>query len=371
MAQVIQILLLLIFPYWSLKLGASPAIKRWLSPIILCYAFGILLRNLHILPLSDEISKSAVEITIVFAVPMLLYSTNIFKWLPFTKTALLSFSFCALAAIIGTILSFYVFEPHMEDAVDIAAMFTGLYIGGTANVQAIGLALQTNTDNIFLISTADIFVGGIYLLFLTSIARTFFGFFLPNYKAKNDWVENHEMTLDGTFNWKDSLAAIAFTVVIIGVTLGLTSLIYGNTENTGFVMLLLTSLGILASFLPFVKNWQSTYLTADYLLLIFSVALGMMADFSTILENGLLFIAFDALILVIAVFLHSLLAYFFKIDRDTFIITSVAAFYGTPFVAQIGAMIGNRQVIFAGILMSLLGYMVGNYLGLGVAWFLK
>ena len=371
MPLALQIALLLGFPYLSLKVGQHPRFKEWLSPIILCYALGIILRNFTAIPLDDQISKYFVDGSILLAIPLLLYSTNIFKWLPFTQKALLSFGLCALAAILGTVITYFLMRANMEDTRVIAGMFTGLYIGGTANVQAIGLALASDPQNVILISTADIVVGGIYLLFLTSVARSFFGLFLPRYQDSPNELNEAELSFDNQFNWLESITAIGLTLIVIGTTVGLTYLIFGSLEkNTSFIMLMLTTLGIGASFLPEVKTWTSTFFTAEYLLLIFSVALGMMADFSTILDSGMQFIIFDALILVFALFFHSLFAYFFKIDRDTFLITSVAAFYGTPFVAQVGSMIGNRKVIFSGILMSLLGYMIGNYLGIGLAFVL-
>lgn len=370
LTHILQIVLLIGFPYVSMRISEVSIFKQWLSPIILCYALGIVLRNWTNWPLDDQLSKQFVEGSIIFAVPMLLYSTNIFKWLHLTKKALFSFSLCALSSILGTIIAYYYFKDGLTEAQEISGMFTGLYIGGTANVQAIGLALNANPENVVLISTADIVVGGIYLIFLTTIARSFFGLYLPDYQP-DDQIPEDSLEVEQGFYWKESIAAFGLTIVLIGMVLGLTYLVNRQMNNTGLIMLLLTSAGIAASFLPFVKKWQSTYVTAEYLLLIFSVGLGMMADFSTIMDQGLLFIGFDALILLLAVFFHSLFAYFYKIDKDTFLITSVAGFYGTPFVAQVGTLIGNRKVIFDGILMSLLGYMVGNYLGIGVTWLLK
>ncbi len=367
-----QILLLLFFPYISLKLGRLSNFKNWISPIILCYAFGILLRNLNLIPLDDKLSTSFSEITIIFAIPLLLYSTNVFKWIRHTRPALLSFGLSAVASIIGCFISYYVFRPYMANANEVSAMMAGLYIGGTPNVQAIGLAIKTDQNNIILVNTADIFVGGLYLLFLTSVARTFFGLFLPHYKETKTFnLATQNVQQRSTFNPIHSIKAMGLTIIVIGLAIGSCYIVYGDLSQTSFIMVALTTFGIAASFLPFVKKWESTFATAEYLLLIFSVALGMLADFSAILENGMLFIAYDALILLIAVGLHSLFAYYFKIDRDTFLITSIAALYGTPFVAQIGTIIGNQKVIFSGVLMSLLGYMVGNYLGLGVAWVLQ
>ena len=52
-------------------------------------------------------------------------------------------------------------------------------------------------------------------------------------------------------------------------------------------------------------------------------------------------------------------------------ITSTAAIYGPVFVGQIASAIGNKKLIFTGIALGLLGFAVGNYLGIGLAYILK
>jgi len=69
--------------------------------------------------------------------------------------------------------------------------------------------------------------------------------------------------------------------------------------------------------------------------------------------------------------LHLLLARLFRIDRDTVMITSTAALYGPVFVAQVATVIGNKKLVLAGIALGLLGYAIGNYLGLSLAYVLK
>jgi uncharacterized membrane protein len=68
--------------------------------------------------------------------------------------------------------------------------------------------------------------------------------------------------------------------------------------------------------------------------------------------------------------LHLLLSKLFKIDRDTFLISSTAAIYGPPFVTQIATVIKNKYLLMPGILAGLLGYAIGNYIGLAVYYLL-
>ena len=55
------------------------------------------------------------------------------------------------------------------------------------------------------------------------------------------------------------------------------------------------------------------------------------------------------------------------IDADTVLITSTAAICSPPFVPLTAAAIGNRDLIAPGITTGILGYALGNYLGVFVA----
>jgi uncharacterized membrane protein len=68
--------------------------------------------------------------------------------------------------------------------------------------------------------------------------------------------------------------------------------------------------------------------------------------------------------------LHLILSKLFGIDRDTFLISSTAAIYGPPFVTQIATVIKNKYLMMPGILAGLLGYALGNYIGLAVYYLL-
>ncbi len=65
-----------------------------------------------------------------------------------------------------------------------------------------------------------------------------------------------------------------------------------------------------------------------------------------------------------AISIHLLLGIIFKIPVDIWIITSVASIYGPAFVPPVSQAIRNRSVLLPGILCGLLGYAIGNYLGL-------
>lgn len=369
--QTVQFLLILAFPYFSTKLTKASGLGKWLSPVVLCYGFGILFGNIPFLNLDAAFSTQMTELSIVMAIPLLLFSTNLFKWLPYAGSSLLSFALCVISGLAATTLIAYLFRNQMENGWMVSGMLVGIYTGGTPNMQAIGLALQADQEVIILLNAADIFCGGLFLIFLTSVAHSVFGRFLPDFNWSGDEHPLKILDLQQQIVWKDSLKAIGLTLVIIGLSVGFTMLIFGDLSKTSFLILLLTSLSILATFIPQVQKWQGTFETGEYFLLMFCVALGMLADFAQIMAHGGDILLYTALALSITVVLHSILAYLFRIDRDTFMITSTAALYGPAFIGQIASVIGNKTLVLSGMVLGLLGYAIGNYLGISLAYVLE
>ncbi len=369
--NVLQAILILTFPFLSQVIARKKWAQPWLSAIVLCYGFGIVLRNAKVMPLNDDLSTTISEIGIVMAIPLLLYSTNVFQWFSKARTAFLSFGLFILSGAVAVLICTTIYAGTIENVWQIGGMTMGLYTGGTPNMQAIGMAIGSGQERIILLNTADIIVGAIYLLFLTSVAQSFFGLFLPKFKMQDPVAEQANLIGGQVFHWKDSLKAIGLTLLVIGCTMGLVWFIRGDLSDTALVMLTLTACSIAASFSPAVQRWESTFETAEYFLLVFSVALGMLADFSVLVNHGSAIIVFAGLSLLIAVVLHSFMSYLLGIDRDTTMIVATAALYGPPFVGQVASVIGNKNVVFSGIIMGLLGYMAGNLLGISMAYLLE
>ena len=77
--------------------------------------------------------------------------------------------------------------------------------------------------------------------------------------------------------------------------------------------------------------------------------------------NYIVFVIFCSLILSV------ILSKIFKVDSDTMVITSVALINSPLFVPLIAESMRNKKVIITGITVGVIGYAVGNYLGIIIA----
>jgi uncharacterized membrane protein len=165
-------------------------------------------------------------------------------------------------------------------------------------------------------------------------------------------------------------AAIAGTAFCISTVIGK---FFPNTKifSVAIIILSITTLSILSSTVPKLNRIKKTFQAGMYFILIFCVVVGSMADISLFAHTSVYLLFYVFLVIFGSLFLHFLFAWIFKIDTDTVIITSVAMIFSPPFVPAIANALHNREIILSGLTVGLIGYSIGNYIGIALAYFLK
>ncbi len=362
----VQLALMLGFPAVAIAWSHRTGWGKWLSPVVLCYAAGIAVANLGLLDVHPPLAHRTSELSVLLAIPLLLYSTDLKAVSQLARSVLVSFGLCVLSGVavsVGVALAFGHTWPH---AWQVSGMLVGVYTGGTPNMNAIGIALRAPEEVFVYLNAADVLTGGVYLLFLTSVGPRVFGLLLPPFPEERRAPAQPEPPARMLQHWRGMGKGVLLAVAIVGASAGLTWLMVGSLQQPAWVILFLSSFSVAASFVPAVRRWEGTYAAGDYLLLVFCVSVGMLARFGDVWAHGALVAGYTALVMVGTVLLHWVLAALARIDRDTFVITSTAALYGPPFIGQVAQVLDNRTLVVAGIAMGLAGYAIGNFLGIAV-----
>jgi uncharacterized membrane protein len=375
-SKLLQLGLILLFPALTIYLEKHYKAFELLSPILLCYLVGIIFGNIPFITLDKELLTLVTEVSISLIIPLLLFSSNFIKWLKQAKKTILSFFLGVTGVIISSILAYSLFRNQIEESRQASAMMIGVYTGGTFNMSAIGIALGVKKELFILLNSADIFFSGIYFIFLITVAQRFLLMFLPEYKSVEGVIVDdnvNELVFRRlSLAKKIKLILISFLLAVFIVVIAVCiSWIIKKDIVAPIVILVITTLGIAFSFNSKVQKLKGAYESAEYLLLVFAVAMGGMADFSELIKASSEIFYFCGVVVICSVVLHYLLVAIFRIDTDTVIITSTAAIFGPAFIGPVAKGINNREVIVSGITMGLVGNAVGNYLGLAVAWILK
>jgi hypothetical protein len=90
--NIIAILALFGLPWLITKYASRVKLIDWLSPVVCCYAAGIILGNALDSFWPTKVSTEVSEISIMLALPMLLFSTNLLGWFRLAKTTIISFA---------------------------------------------------------------------------------------------------------------------------------------------------------------------------------------------------------------------------------------------------------------------------------------
>jgi uncharacterized membrane protein len=364
----LQIALSLTVPLAVLWLEKRSKIVRAISPVVICYVVGMLFGNQPWLEFSDPTALTTCSVTVALAIPLLLFSVNIVGWLRLAKSTVLSFFFCIIAVAVSATIAHLLFRSQLDESAAIAGMLAGVYTGGTPNMAAIGTALQVREETFILLNAADMVVSFAYLLFVLTIARRILGLVLPHTPLSADTAEQGSpQTVAGLPPLKPALAALGLTALIVAAGAGLANSFSAGTRDA-VAILLITTGAVVASTFDRVRRLPGTQDMGQFLLLVFCVAMGFTTDFGKLFSSPSSIIAFTAVTISGAVVIHFALAIVFRIDRDTAIITSTAAIFGPHMVGPVAVPMKNREILFSGLASGLVGYAVGNYLGIGLAW---
>ncbi len=366
----IQVIFLCITPVLLYWLGTRWAWLDRIGVVTACYILGILLANMPVLSLIDtQVSKQVVEIVVPLFLPLLLFNSQLKVWKTLGKGIFLSFFLCVLSVSFSALLATFLFKGLIKNAWLLGSMMVGVYTGGTPNLSAIGLSLNAPAELIIVMSAADLLYGGLWIIFLFGFAKPFFSYVLPS-KALSTEQGETIISLEDRFIYPGSLIALLLSIFILGLSVGISWLIYQRLDEI-LIILTISSLGILGSFLKPIQRLKGSYGMGNYLLLVFCLSVGSMADFNKIWDTGFWIILFVGFMMFSSISLHLLFSYIFRIDVDTFLITSTAGLYGPAFIAPVAKAIGNPLIIPIGIASALLGYGIANYIGISLSYLLR
>lgn len=371
MQILITFLFILCIPI-LLKFFEKTKVVATISPIALAYASGIFFsfasNSFH-----KETIKQLTELSIALSISLFVLSSSIAKFGILLKPLLKSFFLGIISLLIAILFTFLLFTITIDNKIAILSMLVGLYVGGTPNLNAIGMALEVPNETIILVNTADIALGGIYFLLLITIIKPLLSYILPQYTFKNVTPNNeityHNKIIPLTLKIKMIVTFLISGLVILAISFGLVQLWFG-TLNIPIFLIVLTTLSIIGAHFSYIKKLALKFETADFLLLLFSFCIGLQINIDQLFNNGLEIYLLVGTVFFSTILIHILLAYVTKIDVDTLMISSTAALFGPAFIAPIAKAINNSELIVYGIAVGLLGYILGNYLGLGVSWIL-
>ncbi len=354
-------------------------LKR-IGAIIIAYGVGLLAGVSGLLPEnSAEIQNIIVTITIPLSLPLMLFSSNLKAWTKLAGSTVVSLIIAMISVVISVIVGYIIFRTDdIADLWKVGGLLVGVYTGGTPNLAALKIMLNVNNNTYIFTHAYDMIIGAGYFFFLITVGQKIFGYVLPKFKPtlansdKKVFNDMSEMPLWGLLEKKNHIPMLKALGISIGIfaVAGATTLFTPQNSQMIVAILIITTLGILLSTVPSVNKLKNSFELGMYLILIFSIDVASMVDLSNLASASPTIFYYVFLVIFGSLFLQVILSAIFKIDTDTVIITSTALICSPPFVPAVAGALKNKEIIVPGITVGIIGYAVGNYLGVIIAEFL-
>lgn len=368
------------------------AFKRWtvvqkIGTVVLAYAVGIIASLCGVFHFADptigatfsKLQSTIMNVAVPLAIPLMLFNCDFKLWtksLPKTTWALVT----GLAAVlIASISGYFIFRNSVPEIAKVTGMMAGIYTGGTMNFNALGAALNVDRSVMAIVLAFQMVITTPYIFFLLGGGYKIFRKLLPykdiTHKGRmdEDEVETNDVeNYRGMFekrNFIGMMKGLGLSIIFLAIGAGLALLITG-TLNELVVILTITTLSIIASFFKPVRELPKTFELGMFFILIFSVIVASMFDINSVNGGSLYIGGFVLWIIGISVGLHLLLCRIAKVSGDLFCVCQVGLLCSPPFVPPIAGAMKNKKVLISGIVVGLVGYAIGTYLGALLAWIL-
>ena len=354
-----------------------------IGPVLILYMIGLIIGNIGImpgqLPMIQDIMSNA---TVPLAIPLMLFGCTFRK--EGTRSQILAMITGLVSVILAVIIGYLIFGIHINEGEKVGGMLTGVYTGGTINLAALKTMLNVKDETYILINSYDILISFLYLTFLLTIGIRLFRKILPHdsttlsskdmKEIQKEISKGEENPYNGIFSRngiRQTGTLLGITILICAVSGGIALALPEKVFMTVFI-LMLTTLGIGASFIKKVHDMKYSYDIGMYFIYIFCIAVASMADLGELnFAGGMNLLGY----LLIAVFgsllLQTIFAWIFRIDADMMVISSVTFINSPPFVPMMAAAMKNKNVLVPGLSIRIIGYAAGNYLGFLISEFLK
>ncbi len=354
--------------------------------IVMAYALGILMSLSGLThPAAPEAAETLASwqkilqtVCVPLAIPLMLFSSDFKAWTKNMKSTFVAL-FCGIVAVVAAVtLSFLFFRNAGVNELDKAAgLMVGFYTGGTPNVASLNMALSPQPTTFLLVNTFEITITFFLLAFFVGGGYKLIRKIMP-FKKEN---ENPDMPASSqgeeqSFeNYAGMLSAkilkplalpLLCSIVLFAVS-GLFSMhfVSENFQEVA-VILLITTLSIGLSFWKKLRSTPRMFELGMYFILVFSIIIASCFQIDQIERSTMGLMFFILSVLLLSVLFHFLLAKLCKVDADMFTISVVGLVFSPPFVPTVAGLMQSRRCLISGIVIGLMGYALGNYLGIAV-----
>lgn len=371
------LLLLVVLSEW---LGQRKYFSYLGSSLIVIIAAAIL-ANAGILP-SSQNAPPLYEGIFTYIAPLAIFYLLLDVKLTSLKQAglpmLTLFLIGAVSTVAGVIAGYLLLIAHHTDisqAYAVAGMFTGTYIGGSANLNAVALQYSVFKNGALFaaINAADNIITALWMM-ATLVLPVLLQRLSPMKAYADGYTKSNAFILH-TDTAKENITLVGFSLLLaLGMgTLFLSQVISSYIPQVPAILILTTIALILAQIKP-LHRVKGGSLIGYLFVLLFLAVVGAYCDIGALIQNKATAIVLLEWISIIVLIHGSIIFIIGRIFRQDWCVVAVASnanIGGATSTAALATAINRADLRLPGILVGSLGNALGTYMGIVVAEMLK
>jgi uncharacterized membrane protein len=346
----------------------------YLPPIIWIFVFPIFLSNLKIIP-TESVTYDTFK---AFAVPMfiilMLLDVDIRATMKVALRSLGVMVFGAIGVVIGGVLAFFLLKGGLgpEDWRSFGAL-TGSWIGGTGNLAAVAEMVDTPPAMMGVVIIADTFIFILYFPLLFA-CKKWAGWYNRFTGVREEDVRKIEQAVgqmeekSNDMHFLDALTLFGVGFFLIWLVGHISELLPAKegvfTAKTWSYLILTTAALFLSS--TRLRKVPGTTAMSMALVYCYLSMIGAQADIRQA-ASAPYFLLAGVICIVMHLIFCVAAAKLFRVDVQMTAIASIASIGGAA-SAPVVAVHHRKELVPVAILLALVGYALGNYLGVLAAY---
>lgn len=324
-------------------------------------SFGAFAQNEAI----DAVYENAKKYLLPAMLFLMLLQVDIRDFFKLGKSPLIAYALAIFSIVFGFVTVSWAFSFDADMAGAFGALL-GSWTGGMANMVAVGTALGVSQEAFgyaLIVDSVNYTIWMMFLLFLTPFAHAF-----NNFTASHAQMAKLEAFNRVPLAQKKRYWLLLFLSALVSMSVHfLAASGFEILNYTTTTVILATVLGILGSFTK-LKTINGSSLIGSVMLFMLIALIGSKALFENFSGVGVYVFA-GFCILVIHTLMMVVGAKVFKLDLFSIAVASLANIGGVA-SASILAATYNKALVGVGVLMAVMGFIIGTFVGLMVGNFL-
>ncbi len=312
---------------------------------------------------------------IPFSIPLLLFNVQLKRIFKESGRLMIIFLVGAGSVAIGALLAGYLLDLGPE-TYKLAAVYTATYTGGSVNFMAVGKTFDFLESPLF---AASIVVDNVFTILFIMLL-----FLLPKIKFLQKYFpkankEDSKLEVFVPMKSEDLLVSLAKALCISAILVAMGMLIAGPLESwletdLSLDVLLITVFVLIAAnvFPNYLQQLEQVAFQFGMLLLYFFLAvIGATCNIGALLSASPQVLTFAIIVLFFHLGTILIVGKIMKFSLEDIAISSGANVGGVSIAAPMAATFEMKKAVTPAILIGIMGYVLGTFLGIGVGLLLK